>query len=115
MPKRSAKTQGDFKHTWYLREWMEQSDPPKRQADLQKQLGWSKAKAHDVWHGQQYTQALIDEIAPWLNVRSFELLLPPDVAMAIRRVRADAARIVHDSAAVNTDEPLPRSRTGRAG
>lgn len=121
MPNRSAKTQADFKHTWYLREWMEQSSPPKIQADLcrnegQGGLGWSKAKAHDVWHGQQYTQALMDELAPWLNIRPFELLLPPEVAMAIRRVRDDAARIVHDTAAAAAiDKPLPRSRTGTDG
>jgi hypothetical protein len=112
MPKKSAKTQQDFKHTWYLREWMEQSDPPKIQADLQRELSWSKAKAHDVWHGQQYTQALVDEIAPWLNVRPFELLLPPEVAMAIRRLRDDAARIVRDAGPVASSAPLPRSRTG---
>lgn len=114
MPKTSAKKQRDFKHTWYLREWMEQADPPRIQADLQ-QLGWSKAKAHDVWHGQQYTQAIIDEIAPWLNVRPFELLLPPEVAFAIRRVREDAARIVRDVGVTDIDAPLPRSRTGTEG
>lgn len=97
MAKRPPKTQSDFKHTWYIQEWMAQSDPPKIQADLQKQLGWSKAKAHDVWHGQQYTQALIDELAPWLNCRPFELLLDPEAAMSIRRLRDAAVRIVHDA------------------
>lgn len=63
MPKRSAKTQRDFKHTWYLQEWMQQAG--KIQADLQKELGWSRGKAHDVWHGQQYTQDIIDAVAPW--------------------------------------------------
>jgi len=111
MPKRSAKTQDDFGHTWFLREWMEQSDPPKIQADLQKQLGWSKAKAHDVWHGQQYTQALIDEVAPWLNARPFELLLHPDQAMAIRRLRDNAARIVSDTSVADI-AVAKRSRTG---
>lgn len=111
MPKRSAKTQADFKHTWYLREWMEQSDPPKRQADLTK-LGWSKAKAHDVWHGQQYTQDIMDDVAPWLNIRPFELLLPPDVARAIQRMRSEALTIVADADALSPERTLPRSRTG---
>lgn len=115
MPKRSSKSQRDFKHTWYLQEWAAQSDPPKRQVDLEKELEWSKGKANAVWNGQQYTQDIIDEIAPWLNVRPFELLLPPDVAMAIRRVREDAARIVRDDRSVAIDQPLPRSRTGTVG
>lgn len=93
MPKRSAKTQRDFKHTWYLREWLQQSDPPLSQADMQRGMSWSKAKAHDVWHGQQYTQAMVDELSSWLNVRPFELLLPPAEAMAIRRMRESAVTI----------------------
>jgi hypothetical protein len=94
MPKRSAKTQRDFKHTWFLREWLQQSDPPLTQADVQRALGWSKAKAHDVWHGQQYTQALVDELSVWLKVRPFELLLPPSEAIAIRQMRESAVKIV---------------------
>lgn len=90
--------QKNFKHTWFLREWMAQSSPPKIQADFVKDLGWSKAKANDVYHGQQYTQALIDELAPWLNVRAWELLMHPEDAMAIRRLRDAAARIVADNA-----------------
>jgi len=113
MPKRSAKTQRDFKHTWYLREWLQQSDPPKTQADLQRALSWSKAKAHDVWHGQQYTQALVDEVSAWLQIRPFELLLPPEQAMAIRRLRDSAATIAHVSDAV--DAVPKRSVTGATG
>jgi hypothetical protein len=115
MPKRSAKTQTDFKHTWYLREWMAQSVPPKKQADLQKELGWSKAKAHDVWHGQQYTQAIIDEVAPWLNVKPFELLLSPAAAMAIRGYRESAAQLASSAELPGSGESAPRSRTGTAG
>lgn len=92
---------------------MEQSVPAKRQADLQKQLGWSKAKANAVWHGQQYTQTLVDELAPWLNARPYELLIPPEHAMAIRRLRQEAARIVSDARSL--EETPPRSRTGTNG
>lgn len=87
-------SQHQFKHTWYLREWMEMHG--KRQVDMQQELEWSKAKANDVFNGQQYNQQLIDQLAPWLNVRPYELLMHPDEANAIRRVREDAARIVAD-------------------
>jgi len=89
-------SQSDFKHTWYLQEWMELAG--KRQADLIREIGWSRAKASDVWNGQQYTQQMIDDVAPWLHARPYELLMHPEEAMALRRLREDAARIVSDSA-----------------
>lgn len=95
---RQAPTQRDFKHTWYFREWMEQAG--KKQSDLIKELGWSKAKAHGVWHGQQYTQALVDELAPYLHIRPFEILLPPHEAFSIRAMREAAVRL----AAERTEE-----------
>jgi len=91
--KRAAPTQADFKHTWYPQEWMKQSQPPKKQADLMRDLGWSKAKASGVYNGQQYTQQIIDELAPYLNTKPFELLMHPDDAMAYRRIKQDSARI----------------------
>lgn len=109
MPKRSAKTQRDFKHTWYAREWMIQGG--KIQADLMKDLGWSKGKMNAVWHGQQYTQDLIDELAPWLNVRPYELLMPPELAMAFRNLREEAARIV----ANQPSEQAPTQATQKTG
>lgn len=113
MAKTPAPTQKDFAHTWYLQEWMKMHG--KKQADLQKELDWSKAKANAVWHGQQYTQSLVEELSPWLNVRPYELLLHPDDAMAIRRMRADAARIV-SSAAIGdqSGDPEPAIRQKRA-
>lgn len=91
-------SQADFTHTWYLQEWMALAG--KRQADLIKEIGWSRAKASDVWNGQQYTQQMIDEVSPWLHARPYELLMHPDEAMALRRLREDAARIVSDTAAL---------------
>jgi transcriptional regulator with XRE-family HTH domain len=88
--------QSDFQHTWYLREWMNLAG--KRQADLIREIGWSRAKASDVWNGQQYTQLMIDQVAPWLHARPYELLMHPEEAMALRRLREDAARIVSDTA-----------------
>ena len=91
---RNAPTQRDFKHPWYMREWMEQAG--KRQVDLINELGWSKAKANEVWNGQQYTQALIDELAPYLHVRPFELLLSPQEAFSIRNMREAAVQLASE-------------------
>lgn len=65
---------------------MAQSVPVKRQADMIRELGWTRAKASYVYNGQQYTQALIDELSVWLNVRPWEMLMPPAQAMKIRQV-----------------------------
>lgn len=98
MATRPQKTQRDFQHTWYIQEWMEQSDPPKRQADMIRDLDWSRAVASAVYNGQQYTQTLIDQLAPWLNVKPYELLLHPREAMRLRRLEA---------ALRDATEPLP--------
>lgn len=90
--KAAQKTQRDFHHTWFLREWAELVGFT--QADAQRELGWSKAKASDVWNGQQYNQSIVDEIAPALKVRPFELLLHPEEAHMYRRLRDGAPRLV---------------------
>lgn len=92
MAKASQKTQRDFAHTWFIREWAELASFT--QADAQRELGWSKAKASDVWNGQQYTQSIIDELAPYLKARPYELLIHPDEAMIIRRARDTSPRLV---------------------
>ena len=107
MAKRHSPTQRDFKHTWFLQEWMQQAG--KIQADLMKDLNWSKAKASGVWNGQQYNQGLIDELAPYLNARPFELLLPPSEAFSIRRMREAAVKL----AAENHAGPPPPGNAGR--
>lgn len=84
MPKRSPKTQRDYSHTWYLQEWMRTFKPARRQADMIRGLGWSRAKASDVYNSQRYTQDLIDELAPWLQVKPHELLMHPEEANQVR-------------------------------
>ena len=96
---RKAPTQRDFKHTWFVREWMLQAK--KKQADLMKELGWARSKASTVWNGQQYTQAIIDDLAPWLQARPYELLMHPADAFALRQLRESAVRI----ASVKEPEP----------
>lgn len=91
MAKASQKTQRDFAHTWFIREWADLAGFT--QADAQRLLGWSKAKASDIWNGQQYTQSIIDELAPILKARPYELLMSPEEAMLIRRARDTSPRL----------------------
>ena len=113
MPRvRRAITPRSLHHSWYLREWMAHFS--KRQADLVRDLDWHRATASEVWNGRQrYTQDMIDELAVYLNLRPFELLLPPEEAMAIRRMRDAAVTIAADNAG-RPSEPRGE-RTGTDG
>ena len=78
---------------WYLREWL--ATLGKRQASLTIELGWNKNTAHLLFHSKQpYRREDVNEISAWLQIRPYELLMPPEEAMAIRRLRESAARIV---------------------
>lgn len=71
----------------YIREWMELAGL--KQADLVKRLDWSKAKANSVWHGEQrYNEDLLEEVAPLVNARPYELLMHPSDAMTLRQLQA---------------------------
>lgn len=71
-----------------------------------RELGFSRATASAIYNGQQYTQSLIDKLAPWLNARPYELLLPPERAFALRRMEQSAKEIASDPAiAPDPDAP----------
>ncbi len=63
----------------------------KRQADLVKELGWAKGRANKFYHGfHPYRREIVNELARWLEIEPYELLMEPDEAMRLRRLR-DAA------------------------
>lgn len=87
--RRVSKPPRQLSHHWYLAEWAERLNV--RQKDAVKQLSWSKSQASDLFNGKQrYTQDLIDEVAAWLQLAPYELLMPPEEAMAIRAMRNSA-------------------------
>ncbi len=93
-------------HRWFLPEWAKELG--KRQRDAQHELGWAKASASDLWNGKQrYTQDLVDEVATWLGILPFELLMPPAQALALRRLRQSAAAIVAEQGADWDGPPSP--------
>ena len=66
----------------------------KRQAALVSELGWSKNRASIVWHGAQpYRRDIVNELAAWLGIEPFELLMSPNEAMMLRRLRETAQEI----------------------
>ena len=88
---------------WYLREWMKHFK--KKQAALTNELGWNKSRANYIWHSKQpYNRDLTNELAKWLGIRPYELLMKPSEALSLRRLRATAMEIVAGDAA---DDEVP--------
>lgn len=67
------------------------------QAGLSKITGWSKATTNDIYHGKTaYYRDILNRAASALQVAPWELLMHPDQANAIKRLRADALQIAAD-------------------
>jgi len=111
---------------WYLQDWMRHFG--KIQADLTKELGWDKSRANFLFHGKQpYKRERLNEVAAWLSVEPYELLMPPEKALAIRELYKTAERIVQGRTPVGINPdgerflPGPRptrlkgGRTGTSG
>lgn len=83
-------------YDWYLREWLVTLG--KKQADIVRELDWNKAKVSLTISGkQQYTRDDINQIADYLAIKPYELLMHPDDAMRLRRLKADAIKLAHDA------------------
>lgn len=88
---------------WFLREWMDHLGVS--QADIIKRTGWSKATASQLYNNKQdYSPKLVNEAANALNAAPYELLMRPEAAMAIRRLRQDAIRVVADTELLEEQE-----------
>lgn len=89
---------------WFLPEWMDTLRV--RQADMVERAGWSKTTASLLYNRQQdYSPRLIDEAAHALNIARYELLLHPEDAFAIRRMRDSAVTIAADRRHSFTPQP----------
>lgn len=93
-------------HDWYLKEWL--ATLRKKQADVARDLDWNKARVSLMIRGeQQYTRDAINELAAYLNIKPHELLMHPDDAMALRRLREDAIKIAADA---SPEMPVPERK-----
>lgn len=100
---------------WYLKDWMKHFG--KIQADLSKEVGWDRSRANFLFHSKQaFKRHDVNDIAEWLNLEPFELLIPPARALAIRELYKNAQRIVQSQAeaGLNPDGErfLPKSEIG---
>lgn len=94
---------------WHLQDWMRLAG--KRQADLVKELGWAKGRANKFFHGQHpYRREIVNELAGWLQIAPYELLMDPEEALRLRRLR-DAAMAVAGVSSDGTKRP-PRRAAG---
>lgn len=103
----------DPAHDWFLRQWL--ASTATTQADLCRATGWDKRKASFLVNGKQpYGREDINLAAMALHIAPFELLLHPDDAMALRRMRRDALHIAAEKRDPwkGFEEPPPaRTRT----
>ena len=107
VPRRTSTPPRKLRHHWYLAEWA--AALGRTQSDAVRELGWNKSSASHLWNGKQrYSQDYVDEVSIWLNIRPYELLMPPDLAMAIRRLREAAPRLAADV----QDQQPPEAATG---
>lgn len=104
---------GAPQYDWYFQDWLKASG--KRQADVVKDLDWNKAKVSLMARGlQPYTREEVNELAAYLNIRPWELLMPPEDAHALRRLRAEMVRMAHDPDLILSDDPLPDKKVSAA-
>ena len=94
LPKRAAQPD------WYLPEWM--ATLGVKQAALAKLCGWNNSTMHGIYHGRtEYYREIVNLIAGQLHIEPYELMMPPEKAMAFRQFQASAEAIVtlaHDTA-----------------
>lgn len=94
----------DPSHDWFLAEWLKACG--KKQTDIVKDLDWNKAKISLMVRGKQpYTREEVNELATYLNIRPHELLMHPDDAHSLRRLKAEMIRLVHESETEDAEEP----------
>ena len=95
---------------WYLQEWF--ATQQRIQRDLITKLDWLPAKANKVGHGAQIAKLdEVAEIADLLQIAPWELLMPPEEAMKLRRIRSVLAEVVKPDVVASEQDGSPRTGT----
>jgi transcriptional regulator with XRE-family HTH domain len=81
---------------WHLADWM--GALKVSQADLSRETGFSKAKMSELVNGvSRYNRDVVNTLANALRILPHELLMHPDDAFALRRLRESAIRIASET------------------
>lgn len=95
---------------WYLPEWMDSLGV--KQSKLSSLTDWSPSTVNDIYHGRtEYYREIVNLLAAALNIEPFELLMHPEDAMALRRLRETALSIAADNHSEFRHEPQKRTAT----
>jgi transcriptional regulator with XRE-family HTH domain len=82
-------------HDWYLRQWLDTLHT--RQSAVGERTGFARSKMSKLVSGSQpYDRPSVNAIARALNIEPYELLMHPEDAMRIRRLRDAALSIAAD-------------------
>lgn len=101
--KRAATPTDQLGHRWFFAEHAEAQDHS--QADAERALGWPRGKVSALWNGKQrYNQEAVDQVADWLKLEPYELLMTPGEAQAIKQLRSAARAIAN---APDSNPPAP--------
>lgn len=83
----------------------------KKQASLNNDLGWSKARMNAIWHGKQrFNRDLLFEVADWLGIEAYELLMHPKAALQLRQLREAAVAIAAGQAQESPPQSTPSAK-----
>lgn len=86
---------------WYLREWLDSKGVRYHHAWLQKETAWSDGKVTNVLSGKKrYDKDIVNLVSGKLGILPYELLMPPQLANAIRNMRTEAPKL-----AAATEDP----------
>jgi hypothetical protein len=90
-------------HDWFIVEWAKTLG--KRPVDFVRDLGWNKSRVSFLFNGrQQFNRETLNDVATYLNVMPYELLMHPSDAMALRRFRSAAVQLASEDAAWQAQE-----------
>jgi transcriptional regulator with XRE-family HTH domain len=93
-----------YDHDWYLADWMAATDVS--QAQLVRATGFPKSKISMLVNGhRKYHREDLNDLARAMNILPFELLMHPEDAMRMRRLRETAVSIAADSRVDYRPEP----------
>lgn len=91
---------------WYLAEWMDTLEVS--QADLCRETGFPKAKMSELVNGKsRYNRDVVNPLAKALHIAPHELLMHPQEAFNLRRLRESAISIAGGNVVAISETPAP--------